>query len=247
MEDNCFTILCWLLPYNRVNHPQIHICPLPPEPPPTPIPSHPSRLHRAPGWAPCAHTAASHWLSILHMVVYRCQCHSLDLSHTLLPLLCLKSVLYVYISIPTLKIPFFYILYICVNMWNLFSSFWLTSLCIISSRFIHLTRTDSNAFLFMAEWYSFVYAYHSKSGLWRGRGTRGQIASICWIMEKAKEFQKNIYFCFIEYAKAFDCVDHNKLWKILTEMDIQDHFIWLLRNLYAGQKATVRISHGTTD
>jgi len=66
-------------------------------------------------------------------------------------------------------------------------------------------------------------------------------------MEKAKEFQKNIYFCFIDYAKAFDCVDHNKLWKILKVMDIQDHFIWPLRNLYADQKATIRISHGTTD
>ena len=66
-------------------------------------------------------------------------------------------------------------------------------------------------------------------------------------MEKAKEFQKNIYFCLIDYAKAFDCVDHNKLWKILKEMDLQDHLIWLLRYLYADQKATVRISHGTTD
>ena len=66
-------------------------------------------------------------------------------------------------------------------------------------------------------------------------------------MEKAKEFQKNIYFCLIDYAKAFDCVDHNKLWKILKEMDLQDHLIWLLRYLYADQKATVRMSHGTTD
>ena len=70
---------------------------------------------------------------------------------------------------------------------------------------------------------------------------------ICWIIKKAKEFQKNIYFCFIDYAKAFDCVDHNKLWKILQEMGIPDHLTCLLRNLYAGQEATVRTGHGTTD
>ena len=81
----------------------------------------------------------------------------------------------------------------------------------------------------------------------KGRGTRDQIANICWIMEKAREFQKNIYFCFIDYAKAFDCVDHNKLWKILKEIGIPDHLICLLRNLYAGQEATVRTGHGTTD
>ena len=74
-----------------------------------------------------------------------------------------------------------------------------------------------------------------------------QIANIRWIIEKAKEFQKNIYFCFIDYAKAFDCVDHNKLWKILKEMGIPDHLTCLLRNLYAGQEATVRTGHGTTD
>ena len=76
---------------------------------------------------------------------------------------------------------------------------------------------------------------------------RDQIANICWIMEKAREFQKNIYFYFIDYAKAFDCVDHNKLWKILKEMGISDHLTCLLRNLYAGQEATVRTGHGTTD
>ena len=81
----------------------------------------------------------------------------------------------------------------------------------------------------------------------QGRGTRDQIANIHWIMEKAREFQKNIYFCFIDYAKAFDCVDHNKLWKILKEMGISDHLTCLLRNLYAGQEATVRTGHGTTD
>ena len=81
----------------------------------------------------------------------------------------------------------------------------------------------------------------------KGRGTRDQIANICWIMEKAREFQKNIYFFFIDYAKGFDCVDHNKLWKILKEMGISDHLTCLFRNLYAGQEATVRTGHGTTD
>ena len=81
----------------------------------------------------------------------------------------------------------------------------------------------------------------------KGKGTRGQIANICWIIKKAREFQKNIYFCFIDYAKAFDCVDHNKLWKILKEMGIPDHLTCLLSNLYAGQEATVRTGHGTTD
>ena len=87
----------------------------------------------------------------------------------------------------------------------------------------------------------------AQAGFRKGRGTRDQIANICWIIEKAREFQKNIYFCFIEYAKAFDYVDHNKLWKILKEMGIPDHLTCLLRNLYAGQEATVRTGHGTTD
>ena len=86
-----------------------------------------------------------------------------------------------------------------------------------------------------------------QAGFRKGRGTRDQIANICWIIEKAREFQKNIYFCFINYAKAFDCVDHNKLWKILKEMRILDRLTYHLRNLYAGQKATVRTGHGTTD
>ena len=86
-----------------------------------------------------------------------------------------------------------------------------------------------------------------QAGFRKGRGTRDQIANIHWIMEKAREFQKNIYFCFIDYAKAFDCVDHNKLWKILQEMGIPDHLTCLLRNLYAGQEATVRTRHGPTD
>ena len=86
------------------------------------------------------------------------------------------------------------------------------------------------------------------AGFRKGRGTRDQLANILWIMEKAREFQKNIYFCFIDYAKAFDCVDHNELWKILKEMGIPDHLTCLLRNLYADcQEATVRTGHGTTD
>ena len=88
---------------------------------------------------------------------------------------------------------------------------------------------------------------HVHAGFQKGRGTRDQIANICWIMEKAREFQKNIDFCFIDYAKAFDCVDHNKLWKTLQEMGIPDHLTCLLRNLYAGQEATVRTGHGTAD
>ena len=84
------------------------------------------------------------------------------------------------------------------------------------------------------------------AGFRKGRGTRNQIANICWMIEKGREFQKNIYFCFIDYANAFDCVDHNKLCKILKEMGIPDHHTCLLRNLYAGQKATVRTGHGTT-
>ena len=83
-------------------------------------------------------------------------------------------------------------------------------------------------------------------GFKEGRGTRDQLANIRWIIEKAREFHKNIYFCFIKYAKAFDCVDHNKLWKILKEMGISDHLTCLLRNLYADQEATVRTGHGTT-
>ena len=84
-------------------------------------------------------------------------------------------------------------------------------------------------------------------GFRKGRGTRDQIANILWIIKKAKEFQKNTYFCFINYAKAFDCMDHNKLWEILQEMGIPDHLICLLRNLYADQEATVRTGHGITD
>ena len=87
----------------------------------------------------------------------------------------------------------------------------------------------------------------AQAGFRKGRGTRYQIANIRFIIKKAREFQKNIYYCFIDYAKAFDCVDHNKLWKILKEMGIPDHLTCLLRNLYASQEATVRTGHGTTD
>ena len=86
-----------------------------------------------------------------------------------------------------------------------------------------------------------------QAGFRKGKGTRDQIAKIHWIIEKAREFQKNTCFCFIDYAKAVDCVDHNKLWKILKEMGIPDYLICLLRNLFAGQEATVRTGHGTTD
>ena len=86
-----------------------------------------------------------------------------------------------------------------------------------------------------------------QAGFTRGRGTRDQITNITWIIKKAREFRKNIYFCFIDYAKAFDSLDHNKLWKILKETGIPDHLTCLLGNLYAGQEATVRTGHGTTD
>ena len=86
-----------------------------------------------------------------------------------------------------------------------------------------------------------------QAGFGKGRGTRDQIANICWIIKKEREFQKNICFCFTDYAKVFYCIDHNKLWNILKEMGIPDHLTCLLRNLYACQEATVRIGHGTTD
>ena len=86
-----------------------------------------------------------------------------------------------------------------------------------------------------------------EAGFRKGRGTRDQIANICWTTEKAREFQKNIYFCFIDYAKTFDCVDHNKMWKILQEVRIPDHLTCLLRNLYSDQETTARNRHGTTD
>ena len=97
------------------------------------------------------------------------------------------------------------------------------------------------------QWYVNHEIPDFQAGFRKGRGTRDQIANIRWIIEKAREFQKTIYFCFIDYAKAFDCVDHNKLWKILKEMGIPDHLTCLPRNLYAGQEATVRTGHGTID
>ena len=93
----------------------------------------------------------------------------------------------------------------------------------------------------------FIYLFIFHAGFRKGRGTRDQIANICWIIEKAREFHKNIHFCFIDYTKVFDCVDHNKLWKILQEMWIPDHLIYLLRSLYTGQEATVRTGDETTD
>ena len=86
-----------------------------------------------------------------------------------------------------------------------------------------------------------------QAGFRKGRGTRDQIVNIHWIIEETREFQKNIYFCFIDYTKAFDCVDHNKLWKILQEMGLPDHLTCLLRNLYQGQEATVTTGRGTMD
>ena len=86
-----------------------------------------------------------------------------------------------------------------------------------------------------------------QAGFRQGRGTRDQIANICWIIGKAREFQKNIYFCFIDYVKTFECLDHNKQWKILKEMGVPDHLTCLLSNLYAGQETTVRTGHGATD
>ena len=106
----------------------------------------------------------------------------------------------------------------------------------------HMLNSPSQASAICELWTPGVQA-----GIRKGRGTRDQIANIHWIIKKAREFQKNIYFCFIYYAKSFACVDHNKLWKILKEMGIPDHLTCLLRNRYAGQEATVRTGHGTTD
>ena len=86
-----------------------------------------------------------------------------------------------------------------------------------------------------------------QAGFRKGRGTRDQVVNICWIIKKAREFQKNIYFCFIDYAKVFDCVDHNKLWKILKEMGISNHLTCLLRNMYVGQEAAIKTRHETMD
>ena len=111
---------------------------------------------------------------------------------------------------------------------------------------IHLTCQQSNAQNSPRQALTIRELLDVQAGFRKGRGTRDQIANICWIIEKAREFQKIIYFCFIDYAKAFDCVDHNKLWKI-QEMETPDHLTCLLRNLYAGQEATVKTGYGTTD
>ena len=113
----------------------------------------------------------------------------------------------------------------------------------------HLTHYQSNTKILQVRVQQYVNCElpHVQAGFRQSRGTRDQISSICWIIKKAREFQKNIDFCCIDYAKAFDCVDHDKLWKILKEMGIPDNLTRLLRNLYVGQEATVRTGHGTTD
>ena len=111
----------------------------------------------------------------------------------------------------------------------------------------HSSKVELNFLQDRLQWYVNCELPDIQAGFRKGRGTRDQIANICWIMEKAREFNKNIYFCFIDYTKAFDCVNDNKLWTILKEMGIPDHLIYLLRNLYAGQEATVRTGHITTD
>ena len=109
-----------------------------------------------------------------------------------------------------------------------------------------ISHTDKVMLKILQAWLQ-QYVNHElpdvQAGFRKGRGTRDQITNICWIIKRAREFQKNIYFCFIDYAKAFDCVDHNQLWKILKEMGISAHLTCLLRNLYAGQEATVRTGH----
>ena len=114
---------------------------------------------------------------------------------------------------------------------------------------IHLTCQQSNAQKSSSQASTVHKPRSSRCSTWIQKRQRNQrsIANICWVIEKVKEFQKNIYFCFIDYAKAFDCVDHNKLWNIVKEMGIPEHLTCLLRNLYAGQEETVRTRHGTTN
>ena len=114
---------------------------------------------------------------------------------------------------------------------------------------IHLTHQQTMLKILQArpKWYVNRELPDIQAGFRKGRGTRNQIANICWIIKKTRELQKNIYFCFIDYAKAFDCMDHNKLQEILKEKGIPDHLTCVLRNLCAGQEATVRTGHGTTD
>ena len=119
----------------------------------------------------------------------------------------------------------------------------------LSHNYTHFTCYQSNAQNSPSQVQQYVNCElpHVQAGFRKDRGTRNHIANICWIIEKAREFQNNIYFCFIDYAKAFDCVDHHKLWKILKKMGIPDHLTCFLRNLYAGQEETVRSGNGTTD
>ena len=119
-------------------------------------------------------------------------------------------------------------------------------LCTIALN-LHASKVMLKILQARLQWYMNWELSDVQAGFRKGRGTKEQIANICWITKKTKEFYKNIYFCFIDYAKAFDCVNHNKLWKILKEMGIPEHLTCLLRNLNAGQEATVRIGHGTTD
>ena len=126
----------------------------------------------------------------------------------------------------------------------------LVLLLLCSNPFLFILFGDPVVYLFIRVLHIIVINVNRElpdvqAGFRKGRGTRDQIANIRWVIEKAREFQKNIYFCFIDFAKAFDCVDHNKLWHILREMGIPDHLICLLRNLYAGQEAAVRTGHGT--
>ena len=113
----------------------------------------------------------------------------------------------------------------------------------------HLTHWESNAQNLQARLKLYVNRElpNVQAGFRKGRGTRAQISNSHWVIKKARKFQKNIYFCFIDYTKAFECVDHHKLWNILEEMRVPEHLTCLLRNLYASQEATVRTGHGTTD
>ena len=111
----------------------------------------------------------------------------------------------------------------------------------------HTRKIEPQILQAMLQQYVNFELLYVQAGFRKGKGNRNQIANISWIIEKARESRKNIYFCFIDYAKAFDCVDHNKLWKILQDMGIPDHLTCLLRNLYAGQEGTVTTGHGTTD
>ena len=131
------------------------------------------------------------------------------------------------------------------SVFSFFLAFWFPYLRYPLRLCLTVPHFSSKLIQYLCVFLCFYKAPDVQAGFKKGRGTKDQIANICWIMEKAREFQKNIHFCFIDYAKAFGCVDHNKLWKILKEMGIPDHLTCRLRNLYAGQEATVRTGHGT--